>query len=48
MNFTLGGFDCVREAHGLLVWTVLSASHDVGADMIARSEEVIKRHATLL
>lgn len=48
MNFSLYGFQCVREGTGLLIWTILSASHDVDADMIAKAEEVIKRHAKLL
>ncbi len=48
MNFTLYGFQCVREGTGLLIWTILSASHDVDAAMIARAQEAIKRHAKLL
>jgi hypothetical protein len=47
MNFTLGGFDCVRETNGILVWTVISATHDISPAKIMAMKNIVSKHTKL-
>jgi len=47
MNFNLGGFDCVGEDRGIVVHTILYATHDISPAKVMAMKNIVSKHAKL-